>query len=414
MGCTQSKPSHNSRSSRKKSRGAKRTSAQPVNQEISSHEYKVDEPNDPAEAHELGEMYIPEEDQAIKNKIVVSDENPVTPLQSDSAQTSTENDVGVRELQHVGRPLQVPEYKSDVPRSETRTNPELDISTIVSSNTQGNGILYAHDDLNADKYNIALPTVASSTSNGRYITSAKQSPVYNGPSFPRSEVQVPEKYVDDTNKKGLEYEEYTHEAIPVYQQEDIQVHQGGQPISIAKYQVLRQSDMLGSESSKAINKPAQISKTESSHNQYQSKLNDPGVIERTEVDISRQTAEDIGSICVDARTGEYKFYQQGVLIGYVDKEEALRLSNDWPICPGTTVSTFQPEGHINIGEQPISTMNDFSITSSKSYDLDNHQVRRVQSNKLMNGHSKSNEGVSDQFLKEQVGHSIPEYRGYYM
>jgi len=425
MGCTQSKPSQKSRSGRKKRSRARRskTSAQPVNEQISSKGCIVDEPNYQAEAEELGEMYIPEENQAIISQRTVSDNNPMTQSQSDTTKTGTENDVGVTEQQHVGRPLQVPGNKSDLEKLETQINPELDIASKVSSETQKNSIRYAHDDLNADKYNIAPSPAAPSSNDGRNIPTFKKSSVYKGPPFPQSEARGPENYVDETNKKSLEYGEYTHGVIPVHQQEDIQVHrQGGQrSVSIPKYQVLRESDLLGLESTKAISTQAQMYKAESSRNQDQSKLRDPGVQEsRTEVDASRQLdssvslAEDIGSICVDARTGEYKFYQRGVLIGYVDKEEALSLSNDWPICPGTTASGFQPEGHVNIGEQPSSTKNDFPIASSRSQDISNHQVRRGYSSKQMDGHGKSNTGFSDQILKEQVGKSIPEYRGYYM
>lgn len=423
MGCTESKPSNNPRSGRKKRSRAQRsrTSAQPVNEQISAQEYKVEEPNYQAEAEELGEMYIPVENQAIKNQTTMVDDNPVAQFQSDTVKTGTEKDVEVTEQQYVNRPQQVPEYTSDLEKSETQNKPELDIAPKVSSDTQKNSILYAHDDLNTDKFNIAPSPTAPSTNIGTIIPSAKKSLVYNGP-FPRSEARVTENYVDETNKKTLEYSEYTYEEIPVYQQEDIQVHRrGGQPnVSIPKYQVLRESNLLGLESSKAISTQAQMYKAESPRNQDQSKLSDPGVPgSRTEVDESRQldsnvsVAEDVGSICVDARTGEYKFYQRGVLIGYVDKEEALSLSNDWPICPGTSASRFQPEGHINIGEQSSST-NDFPITSSRSDDISNHQGSRGYSSKLMDGYGKSSTGFSDQFLREQVGQSIPEYRGHYM
>jgi len=425
MGCTQSKPSHNSRSGReKRSRAPKsRTSAQPVNGQISAKEYEVEEPYYKAEAEELREMYIPVENMAIKHQTTVVDDNPVAQLQSDTAKTGTEKDVEVTEQQHVGRPLQVPESKSDLEKLETQNNPELNIAPKVSSDTQKNSIHYAHDDLNADKYNLAPSPAAPGTDNGRKIPSAKKSSVYKGASFPLSDARVMENYVDEKNKKSSEYGECTYDEIPVYQQEDIQVHhQGGQSnVSIAKYQMLRESDLLGLERSKAITTQAQMYKSESPRNQDQSKLSDPGVQERRpEVDESRQldsnvsVAEDVGSICVDARTGEYKFYQQGVFIGYVDKEEALSLANDWPICPGTTASRFQPEGHIDIGEQPSSTMNDFPITSSRSHDISNHQVRRGYSSKLVDGHGKSSTGFSDQFLREQVGQIFPENRGYYM
>jgi len=423
MGCTQSKPSHNSRSGRRKRSGAQRskTSAQPVRDQISSKGYKVDEPNYQADVEEFGEMSIPEENQAIQSQRTESDNNPVTQLQSDTTKTGTENDVGGTEQQHVGRPLQVPGNKSDLEQLETQINPEVDVAPTDSLDTQKNST-YAHDDLKADKYNIAPSPAAPSSNNGRNIPMAKKSSVYKRPSFPRSEARGPENYVDETNKKRLEYGEYIHEVIPV-QQEDIQVHrQGGQRnVSLSKYQVLRESELLELDSSKAIITRSQMYKVESSPNQDQSTLNDPGVQEsRTEVDVSRQldssmsVAEEIGSICIDARTGEYKFYQRSILIGYVDKEEALSLSNDWPICPGTTVSRFQPEGHVNIKEHPSSTMNDFPIASSRSYDISNHQVRRGYSSKQMDVHCKSNTGFSDQFLREQVGQSIPEYRGYYM
>jgi len=425
MGCTQSKPSNNSRSGRKKRSGAQRskTCAEPVREQISSKGYKVDEPNYQADVEEVEEMSIPEENQAIRNQTTESDNNPVTQLQSDTTKTGTENDVGGTEQQHVGRPLQVPGNKSDLEQLETQINPELDVAPKVSLDTQKNSTFYAHDDLNADKYNIARSPAAPSFNNGRNIPMAKKSSGYKRPSFPRSEARSPENYIDETNKKSLEYGEYTHEVIPVYQQENIQVdRQGGQRnVSLRKYQVLQESELLGLESSKAISTQEQMYKAESSPNQDKSKVNDPGVQEsRTEVDVSRQldsslsVAEEIGSICIDARTGEYKFYQRGVLIGYVDKEEALSLSNDWPICPGTTVSGFQPEGHVNIREQPSSTLDDFPIASSRSHDISNHQVRRGHSSKQMDGHGKSNTGFSDQFPREQVGQSIPEYRGYYM
>jgi hypothetical protein len=47
----------------------------------------------------------------------------------------------------------------------------------------------------------------------------------------------------------------------------------------------------------------------------------------------------IGSICFDASTGEYKYYQDGVHIGNVDKAHAESLSKDWPVCPGTAMKS---------------------------------------------------------------------------
>jgi len=365
MGCTQSKPSNNLRKKQKKERR-------------SSKEYKVDEPNHEAEVPELGEMQIPEEHQAIRNQTTVSDKNPVTQWQYETSKTGIENDMEVKEPKHVGRPhsQQVPEDESALAHFEAHIDSEVDIAQRVSSNIKGNSVHYVYKELNADKYNSEPPPASSSTNNGRNIPAGKNSSVYKGPSFPLGQAGVPKNYVDETNKKD-----------------------------------------------------------------------DPRVQKRRgKVDLSRQldsnesAAGDIGSICVDARTGEYKYYQGGVFIGHVNKEEALKLSNDWPLCPGNTVSRVQPEGHrfqpeghrfqpeehINFREQASSKMNDFPFTSSRSR-LNNAQVRRGPSTKVMGGLGRSNTSFCDQprnedvpsklksgTAREQVSQSIPEYARYYM
>lgn len=408
MGCTQSKLSNNSRRNRERRRKSERssTSATTVNQEISSQVGALEEANSQAEIHDLREIQIPGEKYFIKNQTTVNDEHPVTELQTVIEQTGTKNDKGVTEPEHVSRPRQISDRNVGLSNSGTPTNPEIDVTPEVLSKMQGN-THSAHEDSNPEKHNIAPPPAAAAPSSSivENISTAKKSSVYR-PSFPRSEAEVPANYVDETNMKTLEYEELAPEI---------------QSSSLTKYQVLRkcESDLLGSERSWT----AQMSKTESSRNQYQYKLKDPGVrAGRPEVDLSRLpdsnefAPQDIGNICIDARTGEFKFYQRGVLIGYVDKEEALRLSNDWPICPGTNDSISQMERHTNPREEASNTMNDFSITSSRSQDLSYHQIRREQysENKLIDEHLKSDTTFSDQPLRGQVDQSIPRHRGYYM
>jgi len=407
MGCTQSKLSNNSRRNRERRRTSERsrTSATPVNQQISSQEGASEWVNSQAQVNDFGEMYKPGEKHSIKNQTTQSDEHPVTQLQTVIEQTDTKSDKGVTEPGQVDCPQQIPDRNGDLTQSVTG-NPELDTAPEVSSKMHGKTILFAHEDSKPDKHDIAPPPAAPSSNNGENIPPGKKASVYKGPSFPRSEAEVPENYVDETKMKFVEYEDYTPEI---------------QSTSPLKYQVLRKcdSDLVGSESSKT----AQMSKTDSSLNQYQYKLRDPGLkAGRPEVSLSRPpdsnelAPKDIGSICIDARTGEFKFYQHGVLMGYVDKEVALKLSNNWPICPGTNDGRVQMEGYTNPREEASSTFNDFSITPSRSQDLSNYQVRRGQytENKLMDGHLKSDNTFSNQPLRGQVGQSIPRHRGHYM
>lgn len=77
------------------------------------------------------------------------------------------------------------------------------------------------------------------------------------------------------------------------------------------------------------------------------KHNDPYVprqVPVTNVPQSTPYSESaVGNVCMDAQTGEYKFYQGGIFVGYVEKSEAVRVSSGWPFCNGTR-SKLQNDG----------------------------------------------------------------------
>jgi len=79
---------------------------------------------------------------------------------------------------------------------------------------------------------------------------------------------------------------------------------------------------------------------------------------------------DIGSICFDASTGEYKYYQNGVHIGNVDKEDAESLSKNWPVCPGTGTKSVA-QGRLQ-KSSPLSQRNggnrETYVSSARPYD----------------------------------------------
>jgi len=82
------------------------------------------------------------------------------------------------------------------------------------------------------------------------------------------------------------------------------------------------------------------------------------------------TTNDIGSICFDASTGEYKYYQNGVHIGNVDKEDAESLSKNWPVCPGTGTKSVA-QGRL-LKSSPLSQRNggnrETYVSSARPYD----------------------------------------------
>jgi len=89
-----------------------------------------------------------------------------------------------------------------------------------------------------------------------------------------------------------------------------------------------------------------------------------------------------GNICYDPWTGQYKFYQRGLLIGYVDKAEAEKICKRWPICNGTDAKFQNDWGFQNHENQGMN-----------SYPADVSYLNQTYST---------------------VSQTMPEYRGYYM
>jgi len=440
MGCAQSKTSHKSSLNQKK-RGKvqrSRTSARPVLRQISTLGGKVDDTNSQVvvhrDVHNLGDMAMPDEKQALKNQATVRDEFHGRQLQPTKELAGAKNVKGVTEHEHVGCQPQKPEGYSDPAHFELPINPELEITTAeVSAKIGGNTTFSANGDSNLDKHLVAHPAAASSTNDGRNISSAMKPSFYEGLSFPRSEGEVPENYVDATNPEGLDCREYTPDGIPSNWQEDAPMYReaDNEPISslpnVAKinHRVLRncESDLMESNSSKFMGSRLHLSETDSSLKKDQPKQNNTDAQKgKPDVDVSRLmesnelAAEDIGSICIDAKTGEYKFYQHGVLTGYVDREEALRLSNDWPICPGTTANRIQREGCKNFPEQASSAIYGFSERPSRSQAFNDYQVNRGQAaiHQPMGRYLKNDANFSNEFNRELGRRTVPGYRGYYM
>lgn len=133
------------------------------------------------------------------------------------------------------------------------------------------------------------------------------------------------------------------------------------------------------------------------------------------------STEDIGSICIDARTGEYKFYQSGVLVGYVEKAEAEKISKNWPICPGTDAKAendgrFQRHVSSNLRNK---VNREISGYPTRPHVYQDPNVNQVDSSKHkyqpISGYRRNDKSYSDQ---PNRGHAVAQplhgHRGYYM
>jgi len=126
----------------------------------------------------------------------------------------------------------------------------------------------------------------------------------------------------------------------------------------------------------------------------------------------------IGSICIDASTGEYRYYQHGVHLGNVDKETAEKFSKNWPICPGTAakpvkngayqrrVPRHQPNGSSKITH--VSPLEPQNNTGSQVYWRRGGPIYHPTG-----GYRGENNGYSNSGYREQVAaQPAPGYRGY--
>jgi len=126
----------------------------------------------------------------------------------------------------------------------------------------------------------------------------------------------------------------------------------------------------------------------------------------------------IGSICIDASTGEYRYYQHGVHLGNVDKETAEKFSKNWPICPGTAAKPVK-NGAYQKGV-PLNQRNGSSkstyVSPLEPQNNPGSQVNWRRGGPMYHpngGYRGQNNGYSNSGYRNQVAaQPAPGYRGY--
>jgi hypothetical protein len=145
-------------------------------------------------------------------------------------------------------------------------------------------------------------------------------------------------------------------------------------------------------------------------------LHVPRSLESTEPRPPR--AKDIGNICIDGRTGEYKYYQRGIHMGNVDKETAEKFSKDWPICPGTAVKHERLQSRAQLGQRNGGNREIYVPSEGRFGDDGPHGMfygDRPSLYEPMGGYRAENNRYMSQAYKRQVlAQPSPGYRGYYM
>jgi len=117
---------------------------------------------------------------------------------------------------------------------------------------------------------------------------------------------------------------------------------------------------------------------------------------------SNYLTQDTGNICMDARTGEYKFYQNGVLIGSVEKDEAEKISKNWPICYGADTI---PQNDWRFQRHASSDLRDYVNLEMSGYQEVNGSQHMDQSIAWSNDESYLNQPYSEYAVSQPMfGH----------
>jgi len=341
MGCVQSKPSYNSRRNRKKksSRNKRSINAEPVKEQIVSPGHEADEKK--SEQDDFGIVSAPEEDLLIKEQKMTDKRSPVRSVlhvQPDKEYMVMENEgkTAQKDLHNIQQKTIENHYPAQN-SSVIRANPQK--SGINPCNT----ILSEQEDTNSEEI-FQFPTQFHSTEKNRKVSIAKSSQ-YEGVSSATLEKEV---VVDSPDFMG---EPFLPGSQVFYHQPDCSpnnisskvVQQRTNPPNDTTQRIIHQNKIISTET-QFPRKPNSSSNLDEPLNHNESNV----IGEMPEIAESRTVCSEeiVGSICIDARTGEYTYYERGVMVGYVDKEEAERLSKDWPICPGTAENqgSFQMQG----------------------------------------------------------------------
>jgi len=440
MGCAQSKPSYNSSGNRKSKRtGMKKSStAEQAQKEISSTTYKADEQT--FEQEDFGYRSMPEEDTLIKEQKTMSKRSSIRSilqLQPNAENMDMENKEGklVKQNEVILQTAQSkPEdnHYSGTNLTKIRTNPDSVVSTLeMSGKNNGHSILSVQEDTNSEKY---LVTAA------QFRGTIKERKVSPAKSFSPDEEDFAasvegEVLVDKPDYMG---EPLSHVAPlqEFYAQPERSLGNISSGVGIQQTENLRNAastqwtlhpnsssdqDKVVSFATEASLKPYNSLYLNESQSRNESHVmgNMSDVIVSRPMDSTEVSIEDIGSICIDASTGEYIFYERGVAMGRVDKEEAERLAKDWRICTGTA----ENEGIFH------------RLASSRCVDKTDGMINTFQSrpqirkdhfvNQLNCGHPISYQQIvgdringqhfSEERQREQVVATLaPEHRGYYM
>jgi len=384
MGCVQSKPSKNRRSNRKRRRSkSKRRTGESKQQQILSPSNNVSETNNEQKVEDLGSeklpeekqmishQNIPEETQVINQQKTICEKSPskgTSELQPNTESVVNDNDKGGNTESVVndndkGGPVK--NNMSNIPQMPESDNSPATKATVPANLISGVGSP------------VRSANIPRNSSSSTYSSTNSENDRNAPPPFPSTNSP---KNINSAKNPSFPYEGFP----PPRRESEVSY----------KYDDAAKHDDLRREEPKDVFRPEKS---------------------------KGYSSEDIGSICIDARTGEYKFYQSGVLVGYVEKAEAEKISKNWPICPGTDAKAendgrFQRDVSSNLRNKVNREMSDFPTRPNVYQDPNVNQIdSSKQTFQPIAGYRKNDKSYFDQ---PNRGHAVAQpllrHRGYDM